>query len=117
MDRPSVTPPIDRHARAVRMEDAGRSACLCSHAPSAFFVSWIDVPSETLISRFGSRKISARWTKCPNRRGYPAPSFRAVYPMGPTCADACHAGRPQAAVLWIHPGTLPPLEIGNFEPL
>ena len=25
--------------------------------------------------------------------------------MGPKCADACHAGRPQAVFLRIHPGT------------
>ncbi len=31
--------------------------------------------------------------------------------MGPKCADTCHAGRPQAAILWIHRGMSPPPEI------
>src|SRR6266446_8684593 len=50
-------------------------------------------------------------------QGCQAPSFREGYLMGPKCADACHAGRPQAAVLWIHPGTSPPPEIDDFARL
>src|SRR5262249_10499783 len=46
-----------------------------------------------------------------NPQGCPAPSFREGCLMGPKCADACHARRPQAALLWIHRETSPPPEI------
>src|SRR5260221_12849395 len=52
-----------------------------------------------------------------NPQGCQAPSFREGRLMGPKCADACHAGRPQAAVLWIHPGTSPPPEIDEVARL
>src|SRR6516225_10684722 len=37
--------------------------------------------------------------------------------MGPKCADSCHAGRPQAAILWFHRAMSPPPEIDDFAPL
>src|SRR6516225_555152 len=37
--------------------------------------------------------------------------------MGPKCADSCHAGRPQAAILWFHRAMSPPPEIDGFAPL
>jgi len=49
-----------------------------------------------------------------NPQGYQAPSFREDCLMGPKCADTCHAGRPQAAILWIHRGMSPPPEIDDF---
>src|SRR5215471_7757428 len=52
-----------------------------------------------------------------NPQGCPAPSFREGCLMGPKCADPCHAGRPQAALLWIHPGTSPPPEIDEVARL
>src|SRR6516164_9377506 len=52
-----------------------------------------------------------------NPQGCPAPSFREGCLMGPKCADPCHAGRPQAALLWIHPGTSPTPEIDEVARL
>ena len=52
-----------------------------------------------------------------NPQGYQAPSFREGCLMGPKCADTCHAGRPQAAILWFHRGMSPPPEIDDFAPL
>ena len=52
-----------------------------------------------------------------NPQGCPAPSFRDGCLMGPKCADACHAGRPQAAVLWIHRETTPPPEVDEVARL
>ena len=52
-----------------------------------------------------------------NPQGCPAPSFPESYLMGLKCADACHAGRWQAAVLWIHRETSPPPEIDDFARL
>jgi hypothetical protein len=52
-----------------------------------------------------------------NPQGCPAPSFREGRLMGPKCADACHAGRPQAALLWSHRETSPPPEIDEVAHL
>src|SRR5262249_4551957 len=77
--------------------------------------SWAETkPGHT--SRGGSVPAEA----CPaivndiSPQGYQAPSFREVSPMGQKCVDACHAGRPQAGVLWIHPGRSPLPEIDDF---
>src|SRR6516164_1457476 len=52
-----------------------------------------------------------------NPQGCQAPSFREGCLMGPKCADSCHAGRPQAAILWFHRAMSPPPEIDDFAPL
>src|SRR5262249_32221320 len=50
-----------------------------------------------------------------NPPGTQAPSFREGCLI--KCADACHAGRPQVAILWIHRGMSPPPEIDDFARL
>src|SRR5258708_20635297 len=59
-------------------------------------------------------RTSVRRSKRPNRQGCPVRSFREGCPMGPKYANACHAGRPQAAILWVHLETSPPPETDDF---
>src|SRR5262249_33183998 len=47
-----------------------------------------------------------------NPQGHQAPSFREGCLM--KVADACHAGRLQVAILWIHRGMSPPPDIDDF---
>ena len=72
---------------------SSRPLAACGGAPSSRACAAPRLDAATSQSRRTSRSIAR-----PNRRDCPAPSSRADCPTGPTCVDACHAGRPQAAI-------------------
>ena len=72
---------------------SSRPLAACGGAPSSRACAAPRLDAATSQSRRTSRSIAR-----PNRRDCPALSSRADCPTGPTCVDACHAGRPQAAI-------------------